>query len=774
MNYLNRVKANTTRLATTICITASLTSLNAMANNAPQLGKSPLNEVIGALTLQEKVLIVTGSGMNFPGLPPSMQGPVVGTVSEGVAGAAGTTHAVPRLGIPSIVLADGPAGLRIQPTRDGDKNTYYATAFPIATLLASSWDIDLVAKVGAAMGSEVKEYGVDVLLAPALNIQRYALGGRNFEYYSEDPLVSGKMAAAMTRGIQSQGVGTSIKHFAANNHEWNRNVIDVKVDERALREIYLKGFEITVKESAPWTVMSSYNKINGTYTSESQRLLTDILRTQWGFNGLVMTDWFGGKNAVAQMQAGNDLLMPGTQLQLQALVDAVKKGELDEKILDRNVAAILNIVVQTPTFKKYANNDKPDLIAHATIARTAAAEGMVLLQNNKKSLPLTVKTSLALFGNSAYSMVTGGTGSGDVNEAYSISLLTGLTDAGFSIDKKLQSNYESYLAAQRKAQPPAMPFMLPPQIPEQILSLDDINAAAANTDSALITIGRNSGEFVDRKQENDFYLSEAEQQLINNVTEAFHKKNKKVVVVLNIGGVIETASWRNKVDGILLAWQPGQEAGHAVADVLTGKVNPSGKITATFPLKLDDYPAAENFPGIVLEAADPGTYNPMLGDKAASVEYKDSIWVGYRHFNSKGVKTAYPFGYGLSYTTFKYSGLKFSERTTNGELTVSLSVKNSGATIGQEVVQLYVTAPKGKLEKPAAELRAFAKTKLLKPGESQILSFVVTEKDLTSFDVEKNSWVVDAGKYTVKIGASSTDIKLSKTFEQKSERQIGL
>ncbi|MEN0037434.1 MAG: glycoside hydrolase family 3 C-terminal domain-containing protein [Cellvibrio sp.] len=774
MNYLTRVKANTTRLATTICITASLTTPNAIANNAPQLGKSPLNDVISALTLQEKVLIVTGSGMDFPGLPPSMQGPVVGIVSDGVAGAAGTTHAVPRLGIPSIVLADGPAGLRIQPMREGDKKTYYATAFPIATLLASSWDTELVSSVGAAMGNEVKEYGVDVLLAPALNIQRYALGGRNFEYYSEDPLVSGKMAAAMTRGIQSQGVGTSIKHFAANNHEWNRNVIDVKVDERALREIYLKGFEITVKESAPWTVMSSYNKINGTYTSESHRLLTDILRTQWGFNGLVMTDWFGGKNAVAQMQSGNDLLMPGTQIQLQTLMDAVKNGALDEKILDRNVAAILNIVVQTPTFKKYNNSDKPDLVAHAKVARTAAAEGMVLLRNQKASLPLIAKSSVALFGNSAYNMVTGGTGSGDVNEAYSVSLLTGLTDAGFVIDKKLQSNYENYLTAQRKSQPPAMPFMLPPPIPENTLSLDVINAAATNTDSALITIGRNSGEFVDRKQDDDFYLSKAEQQLIENVTKAFHQQKKKVVVVLNIGGVIETASWRDKVDGILLAWQPGQEAGHAVADVLSGKVNPSGKITATFPLKLNDYPAAENFPGVVLEAADPGTYNPMLGDKAASVEYKDSIWVGYRHFNTKGVKTAYSFGYGLSYTEFKYSALKLSKPSVDGELTVTVTIKNSGKVAGKEVAQLYVSAPEGKLEKPSAELRAFAKTKLLQPGESQTLTFVIAEKDLTSFDVSQNNWLVDAGKYTVKIGASSTDIKLTKTFKKKNESRIAL
>lgn len=774
MNYLNRVKADAACLIAGACMTVSFTVPHVYASDAPQLGKSPLADVINAMTVEEKILIVTGSGMNFPGLPANMQGPVVGITTEGVAGAAGTTHAVPRLGVPSIVLADGPAGLRIQPTREGDNKSYYATAFPIATLLASSWDTELVSRVGSAMGNEVKEYGVDVLLAPALNIQRYALGGRNFEYYSEDPLVSGKMAAAMTRGIQSQGVGTSIKHFAANNHEWNRNVIDVNVDERALREIYLKGFEITVRESAPWTVMSSYNKINGTYTSESPRLLTEILRKQWGFDGLVMTDWFGGRNAIAQMQAGNDLLMPGTQLQLQALVDAVKKGTLDEKVVDRNVAAILNIVVQTPTFKQYANSDKPDLLAHANIARAAAAEGMVLLRNEKKSLPLTAKSSLALFGNSAYSMVTGGTGSGDVNEAYSVSLLTGLADAGFSVDKSLKTQYENYLTAQRKAQPPGMPFMPQAPIPEQPLTLAEIESAAKNADSALVTIGRNSGEFVDRKAENDFYLSDAEQTLIENVSKVFHQQKKKIVVVLNIGGVIETASWRNKVDGILLAWQPGQEAGHAVADVLSGKVNPSGKITATFPIRLDDYPAAENFPGVVLEPADPGTYNPMFGDKAASVEYKDSIWVGYRYFNTKNVKTAYPFGYGLSYTQFKYSGLVMGKPSANGEFTVSVDVKNTGRVAGKEAVQIYVSAPKGKLEKPASELRAFAKTGLLQPGEKQTLSFVLSDKDLSSFDATQNNWVVDAGKYTVKIGASSTDIRVKKTFARKSESRIPL
>jgi beta-glucosidase len=746
------------------------------AVDLPQLGKSPTREVIAAMTREEKVSLVIGTGMRRPGLPADRQGPAIGETREIVPGAAGTTYAIPRLGIPAVVVADGPAGLRIQPTRGGDTSrTYYCTAFPIETLLASSWDVGLVERVGRAMGNEVKEYGVDVLLGPALNTHRNPLGGRNFEYYSEDPLVSGRMAAAMVKGVQSQGVGTSTKHYVANDHEWNRNVINVKVGPRALREIYLRGFEIVVREARPWTVMSSYNKVNGTYTSESPALLTGVLRDDWGFDGLVMTDWFGGRDAVAQMKAGNELLMPGTAAQQKTLLAALESGDLKEEVLDRNVERVLELVRRTPAFQGYQHSDAPDLKAHAQVGREAAAEGMVLLRN-EGVLPLRSSAKLALFGNTSYSMITGGTGSGDVNEAYSISLVEGLKGAGVAIDGALAESYERYIQEEQKKRPaPARPFMPQAPIPERAVGADEIARLARETDLALVTIGRNAGEGRDRQREGDFELSAAEKALLEGVATAFHAQKKTVLVVLNIGGVIETASWRELPDAILLAWQPGQEAGHAIADVLTGRTPPSGKLATTFPMRWEDVPSSANFPGKVLEGPDPNATarGPFGGgDRAAEVVYEDDIWVGYRHYATKGVKTAYPFGFGLSYTRFRYSDLKLSSAELGKELTASVTVTNAGDATGREVVQLYLSAPGKVAPKPALELRAFAKTKALKPGESQTLSFTLTARDLASFDDASSAWMAEAGTYTVKIGASSEDIRQTATFVKAREEKV--
>jgi beta-glucosidase len=694
-----------------------------------------------------------------------MQAPVVGETMAGVPGAAGTTFGIPRLGIPPIVLADGPAGLRIQPVRDGDSSrAYHCTAFPIASLLASSWDVELVERVGRAMGNEVKEYGVDILLAPALNIHRNPLGGRNFEYYSEDPLVSGRMAAAMVKGVQSQGVGTSVKHFVANDHEWNRNTIDVIVGQRALREIYLRGFEIAVREARPWTVMSSYNKVNGTYTSESPSLLEGVLRDDWQFDGLVMTDWFGGRDAVAQMEAGNELLMPGTAVQQKALLAALDSGALKEDVLDRNIEKILEVIRRTPAFQAYAHSDAPDLEAHARLGREAAAEGMVLLRNTGV-LPLSAPAKLALFGDSSYSVFTGGTGSGDVNEAYSISLMQGLKDAGLVVDAGLAERYTRFIKEEEAKRPPMpMPFLLPPPIPEMAVASDEMARLSRDADVALVTIGRNSGEFSDRKRENDFELSGAERALLEGVAAAFHARKKKMIVVLNVGGVIETASWRERADAILLAWQPGQEAGHAIADVLSGRTPPSGKLATTFPVKWKDAPSSANFPGKTLLGPDPNARWPFAGDRAAEVAYADDIWVGYRHFATKGVTTAYPFGFGLSYTEFRYSDLMLSRSEFEAELTASVTIQNTGGVAGREIVQLYLSAPGKAAPKPALELKGFAKTKTLKPGESQTVTLTLTGRDLASFDAASSSWLAEAGTYTVRIGASSEDIRQEATF----------
>lgn len=760
---------------------------------APQLGKASIKQVIAAMTLEEKAKLVVGMGFKMPGAAPARRAntdrpktdsvskegfqlppidPTDAAVPEKVAGAAGRTHAITRLGIPSMTLSDGPAGVRIDPFRNGDSSkSYYATAFPVGTLLASSWDTALVQNVGIAFGSEIRDFGIDIILGPGMNIHRNPLGGRNFEYFSEDPLLTGKIAAAMVRGIQSNGVGTSIKHFAANNQETNRNQVNTIVSERALREIYLKGFEIAVRESSPWTIMSSYNKINGEYTSETAGLLTTILRDEWGFKGLVMTDWFGGRNPVAQENAGNDLLMPGTATQTKAIMNAVDSGRLDIKILDRNVEKILNIILISPSFKKYMASEKPDLKNNASLTRNAAAESMILLKN-ENGLPIPANKKIALFGNTSYVLIAGGTGSGDVHKAYTITLKQGLQNAGFSLDDKLAYGYEDYIKVQNANRPkPRNFFMLPPPIPEMKEETASVDQSAEESDLAIFTLGRNAGEGADRKVDNDFNLSDDEKTHLKQISEAFHKKGKKLIVVLNIGGVIETASWRDEADAILLAWQPGLEGGNSMTDVLSGKQNPGGKLATSFPLKYDDVPSEKSFPGHELEPASATPVNPMRG-RPSEVIYEDGIYVGYRYYQSFHLKTAYPFGYGMSYTKYKYSDLSLSSASFKDKLLVNVTVTNTGNVAGKEVVELYLSAPASKINKPEEELKGFTKTRLLNPGESQTVQMILNASSLASFDTSLTRWVADAGTYEVKIGASVEDIRLTKDFTLSKEIQL--
>ena len=759
-------------------------------NSADKVTKNTINqeEVMGKMSLEDKAHFVIGVGMaGFSG-----DDAVIGATKSLVPGAAGTTYPLDSLGIPAVVLADGPAGLRIDAKREGDDATYYCTHFPIGTLLASTWNTQLVEEVGQAIGEEVKEYGADVLLAPALNIMRNPLCGRNFEYYSEDPVVAGKTAAAYINGVQKNDVGTSIKHFAANNQETNRMNNDAHISQRALREIYLKGFEIAIKESKPWTVMTSYNYINGVYTSESRDLVTTILRDEWGYEGTVMTDWFGGKDGAKQMWAGNDMLQPGKNEQFDSIVAGVKSGKLAEADLDLCVKRTLNLVERSPRFQGYKFSNKPNLEAHAAVTRQSAAEGMVLMKNGlldkdngQQTAPVlpfaeTVK-KVALYGCTSYDFIAGGTGSGNVNHAYVVSLLDGLKNGGYTVSDDIKTAYEQYIAEAKDAQKKALEEMakkdkqaamlasfMPGTLPaEKQFTVDELTKQAEAADVAIITLGRISGEFIDRKVA-DFNLNDSEMKLIQQVCDVYHKAGKQVVVLLNIGGVIETASWKDLPDAILCAWQAGQEGGNSVVDVLSGKQSPSGKFTMTWPVKFSDAYSSKNFP--IDEDPRIDMMNQGKKGNVKNVDYTDyeeDVYVGYRYFDSFDVPVSYPFGFGLSYTTFEYSDAKIAEKGDAYE--VSVTVKNTGNHDGKEVVELYISAPDNKAaNKPVKELKAFAKTKQLKPGESETLTLTVKAADLASFDEAASAWVVAEGEYQFLVAASAQDIKATLTANAKA------
>ena len=749
----------------TILISAAALALAGCQTGDPQLGKSSVDKVLKAMTLEEKVHLVIGMGM--AGSDGSTA--TVGATEDIVPGAAGTTYPIPRLGIPSIVLADGPAGLRINPTRENDPNTYYCTHFPIGTLLSSTWNQELVENVGQAMGEEVHEYGADVYLAPALNIHRHPLNGRNFEYYSEDPVVAGKTAAAYVRGVQKNDVGTSVKHFAYNNQETNRTGNNAIISPRAQREIYLKGFEITVKEADPWTIMSSYNKINGTYTSQSKDLLTTVLRDEWGFKGLVMTDWFGGDDGAKQIAAGNDMLQPGTQKQYDQIMEALQNGSLTEAQLDVCVKRCLELVKRSPKVKGYAYTNKPDLKAHAQVTRQSALEGMVLLENNGV-LPLKDVKNVAVFGCTSFDFIAGGTGSGNVNRAYTVSLLDGLKNAGFNVDESNKETTLKHIAEEAAAFKTSLEgkdqlaaFFPAPRPSELVPANKEVEASAKANDIAIITFGRNSGEFFDRSAA-DFILSDSERKLLTTVTKAFHKAGKKVVVVLNVGGVIETHSWSWMPDAVLLAWQAGQEGGNSVTDILTGVESPSGKLPMTFPMNLMDAASSTNFPIDATQEVYFMKRREDIGQKDVDqTDYAEGIYVGYRWFDKYNISVSYPFGYGLSYTTFEYS--EPTVKNDGKTITATVRVKNVGEVAGKEAVQLYVSAPESQLDKPVKELKAYAKTGKLAPGESQVLTLTFPTSELASFDEEASAWKVDAGTYKFLFGASSRDIRCTAEAE---------
>ena len=738
----------------------------------PKLSIDSIDAVVAAMTLEEKATLLVGAnqGVLYGGSAESIeyQLPSSARMYDNRMGVGGSTYAFPHLGITPIVMADGPAGLRLSVQHKGKDGSYYCTAFPVGTALASSWNTELVQQIGMAMGEESCAYGVDVMLAPGMNLHRNPLNGRNFEYYSEDPLLTGKMAAAMVSGIQSRNVGTSVKHFAVNSQETNRKDNDDILGTRALRELYLKGFEIVVKEAQPWTVMSSYNRINGPWTQEDPALLTTILRDEWGFEGIVLSDWTAKRNTAAQVHAGNDLMMPGNKDQIQDIVRQVKAGTLSMADVDLCVRRLLELVLRTNTYKGLRATDEPDLQDHAALSRQVASEGIVLLKN-EGVLPLKNVETVDLYGNTSYRFISGGTGSGKVNAAYTVSLKEGLQGIGYRMDSYLDNLYMSWLAYYDALRAEESYTILNPAPPVPELTIDREKLFSRTSgDVAIVTIGRNAGEAADRKIPSDFDLSTDETALLRNVCDAYHAARKKVVVVLNVSGVIETASWKAWPDAILLAWQLGQEGGNAVADVLSGKSSPSGKLTMTFPLQYFDHPSSYNFP---YDYVGPPSFGPVMsvtGRKEPLVKdvdytlYEEGIYVGYRYFSSFGKEVSYPFGYGLSYTTFVYS--KPSVKPSSDGFVAAVTVTNTGSVAGKEAVQLYVSAPSGGLEKPALELKSFAKTRLLQPGESEVLNFTVSAYGLASFNEFSSAWETAAGTYQVHFGASVADIRSSIPF----------
>lgn len=723
-----------------------------LSSNKDDYYERQATKLVGKMTLSEKLDVICGPGYNAASSAINL--------SSDVDGVAGYINGVSsdKLNIPASKLADGPAGLRISSTRDGDSGTYYATAWPVGTLLASTWNPELVQAVGKAVGNEVKEYGVDFWLAPGMNIQRNPLNGRNFEYYSEDPLLAGEIAASMVNGVQTQGVGTTIKHFFANNSETNRMGLDDIGEPRTFREIYLRSFQIALDNSAPWALMSSYNKVNGTYVNERSDAMTSILRNEWHFNGLTMSDWYAGTPSTTpykQIAAGGSLIQPGGVKTL--LASEVESGDLSEASVTQSAIDVMTQVLKTPSYNHYSYSNSPDLTAHVLLARAAGDEGMILLRNNTTTLPISSSAgTVALFGLDQVNTYKGGTGSGDVNinSSSMVNIQSGMA-AQFTLDDTLKTYYTdlynngTQCTAQSSMGVSTYYTCDEPAIDSTLQA--NIASAATSDQIAVVTIGRISGEGVDRTNvAGDYQLSTNELALLKAVHTAFNAQGKKVVVVLNVSGVIDTASWSDYADAILLAYQGGQQTGNEVADILSGAVNPSGKLAQTFPASYSDVPSANTFPGIDTDAD--GTVDTLY--------YNEGIYVGYRYYWTVGKDVSYPFGYGLSYTTFNYGNPSVASNTLNskdssGSVTLKATVSNTGSVAGKAVAQVYVTAPEVKLKKPLLELKAFAKTRTLAPGASQRLTFTIPAKYLASFDPKNNEWIVEPGTYKVYVSSSS-------------------
>lgn len=646
-----------------------------------------------------------------------------------------TTKAIDRLGIPSIMMTDGPHGLRKQAGEAdhlGLNESVPATCFPSAAGLANSWNRELIQRVGKALGKESQAEGVSILLGPGANIKRSPLCGRNFEYFSEDPYLTGELAAAHIAGVQSQGVGTSLKHFAVNNQEHRRSTTDAVVDERTLREIYLTGFEIAVKKSQPWTVMSAYNRLNGTYCSENETLLTRILKEEWGHEGIVVSDWSAVNEAVASVAAGLELEMPSSHgIGQGKIVAAVEQGQLSMEILDRAVERLLTVIFKAVDHQK--TDVSYDKEAHHRLAREVARETMVLLKNDNGLLPLPKVGRIAVIGAMAEQVRYQGGGSSHIKP-------TKLDSIREEIEKSAGGAEIRY----------SQGYLLETDDSDGLL-LDEAKQAASACDTAILFVGlpdRYESEGYDRTH---LDLPTNQVELIEQVASV----QPNVVVVLSNGSPV-VMPWLGRVKAVLEAYLGGQALGGAIADLLFGDANPSGKLAETFPRSLKHNPSYPFFPG-----------------EGNRTEYREGIFVGYRYYDTKDIEPLFPFGYGLSYTTFVYSDLALDriQVTDHDTVQASVKVKNSGSSFGQEVVQLYVHRSRSSVIRPEKELKGFVKV-ALEPGEEQIVTIDLDKRSFAYYNVDLHDWHVESGEYEILIGRSSRDIALRASVTVRSMQEI--
>jgi len=642
------------------------------------------------------------------------------------------TKGVQRLGIPSIMMADGPHGLR----KEADEIHHFgintgvpAICFPSGATLACSWDRKLIEKVGIALGEECQAEGVSIILGPAVNIKRSPLCGRNFEYFSEDPYLSSQMAEYHIKGVQSQGVGTSLKHFAVNNQEHRRMTVDTIVDERTLREIYLASFEEAVKQAKPWTVMCAYNKVNGEYCSENKYLLTDILKDEWGHEGFVVSDWGAVNERAKGLAAGLELEMPSSRgIGDKKIVKAVKSGQLAEEVINRAVERLLAVIFKAENNKK--ENASYDKDEHRQLAREVAGECMVLLKNEDNILPLKKNGTLALIGGFAKISRYQGGGSSHINPIK--------IDNAHDEMVKIAGNSVKITYAQ------GYPIDSN-EIDESLIN--EAKEAAKNTDVAVVFVGlpeRYESEGYDR---NHMDIPESHKNLIEAVAEV----QNNIVVVLSNGAPIEMP-WVNKVKGIVETYLGGQAVGGAIADILFGVTNPCGKLAETFPMKLSHNPSYINFPG-----------------EEDKVEYKEGLFVGYRYYDAKGIEPLFPFGYGLSYTNFEYTDILVdkNEIKDTDTVTVKVKVKNTGSIVGKEIIQLYIRDIESSVIRPLKELKGFEKVEL-QPGEEKEVSFILNKRSFAYYNIDIKDWHVESGDFEILIGKSSKEIVLRKTINVQS------